>query len=356
MSQVSTDLGSKIQSKLQKKLSEKKSKAKGLKKSGKSPKSPEMAGNRHDMTQEMENPGDTEQDLDLLRDLGDSDSGSELKFDSSGKGVEDDEVSQFSKKEKKVTESSKKNAKENAKDNTKEAVQNDKKAAIKEAELLAKEAKKMAKQEAKSAVDETPKIEKTKLNGTEKDSHGQTQIKFGDSLTLEPSPEWYSPDIAPPTESSSKLSDSEIQHLFDKAKEFLNRCNQKYEQENIKSTSEKQFMTQLLTAGTLNDKISALTLLIQESPLHSIKHFNMLQGLCRKKSKGSAMQALTAIKDLMIGGVLPNRKLKWFKNQPLRKDTDPRWLVVWAFEDWLKQYYFSLLETLEVSSSATFTI
>lgn len=44
--------------------------------------------------------------------------------------------------------------------------------------------------------------------------------------------------------------------------------------------------------------------------------------------------------------------LRYFRDQPLnhleKKDVH---LVVWYFEDWLKKYFFSLLQTLEVRLS-----
>lgn len=106
-----------------------------------------------------------------------------------------------------------------------------------------------------------------------------------------------------------------------------------------------------MKSGTLSDKISALTLVCQESPLHTTKTLENLLALARKKSRSQAVQALRAIKDLFAQGMLlpPNRKLKMFNKQPClgAKGTQDVHLLVWAYEDWLKNFYFEVLKTLE---------
>jgi ribosome biogenesis protein MAK21 len=125
-------------------------------------------------------------------------------------------------------------------------------------------------------------------------------------------------------------------------------------------------MSTIMATGTVEDKISALTLAVQESPLHHIKAFENLVGMGKKKSRNHALMALAAVKDMLSQGLaLPSdRKLVWFGAQPMlwaALETAPRWtpgqplpgglqdvhLIVWAFEDWLKKSYFELIKTLE---------
>jgi ribosome biogenesis protein MAK21 len=121
----------------------------------------------------------------------------------------------------------------------------------------------------------------------------------------------------------------------------------------------------------MEDKVSALTLLVQESPLHTQKAFGQLMGLSQKKSRSAAMQALAALKDLLGQGVVlpPDRKLKAFARQPglisALQGKNVHWkageklpgglqkihLILWAFEDWLKKQYFELLKILETWSN-----
>ncbi len=124
-----------------------------------------------------------------------------------------------------------------------------------------------------------------------------------------------------------------------------------------------------MSSGTLSDKVSALTLLIQESPVHTMKALERLLGLAKKRSRGQAVTALGALKDLLAQGALlpPQRRLKSFVTQPqllqaLHDAQTREWqpgqllpgllaeahLVVWAFEDWLKSTYYQIIQLLEV--------
>ena len=123
-----------------------------------------------------------------------------------------------------------------------------------------------------------------------------------------------------------------------------------------------------MSSGTLNDKVSALTLAIQESPVHNIKAFEALLSLSSKRSRAQAIGAIGALVDLLgPGSVLPpNRKLRTFATQPgligtLQQTSTKSWrpgqplpgkmtemhLISWAYENWLKDTYFKILQLLE---------
>ena len=122
-----------------------------------------------------------------------------------------------------------------------------------------------------------------------------------------------------------------------------------------------------MSTGTLSDKISALTLSVQEAPVHNMKALESLVGLARKRSRGQAVEVLGALKDLFgPGNLLPSdRKLKNFASQPaLSNAFTPRnshWssgdplpsgikeihLISWAYEDWLKSTFFEVLKIIE---------
>ncbi len=121
----------------------------------------------------------------------------------------------------------------------------------------------------------------------------------------------------------------------------------------------------------MSDRVSALTLEIQESPVHNIKAFESLLTLAGKKSRGQALAALAALADLLGNGVvLPDdRRLHPFHAQPglvgtLQSKLASSWnpsqklpggltkshLIMWAFEGWLKDAYFRFIQLLEVWS------
>lgn len=138
-----------------------------------------------------------------------------------------------------------------------------------------------------------------------------------------------------------------------------------------KSSSSQRFLSTIMSSGTLSDKVSALTLAIQESPVHNIKAMESLINLSAKKSRGQAIAALGALVDLLGNGMLlpSDRRLRHFAAQPglvgsLHQQSITSWstgkklpqrvtqahLLVWAFEDWLKDAYFRIIQILEVWS------
>ncbi|KAG1792787.1 ribosome biogenesis protein [Suillus plorans] len=121
------------------------------------------------------------------------------------------------------------------------------------------------------------------------------------------------------------------------------------------SSSDYAFLQKILHSGTLSDRLSALTLLVQSSPLHNTKALETLKGMAeRGKGKGGreeSLKALRCILDWWVGGGAPNRKLKYFRDQPLsHQGVKDDHVLIWYFEDWLKKYFFSILQTLEVLS------
>lgn len=123
-----------------------------------------------------------------------------------------------------------------------------------------------------------------------------------------------------------------------------------------------------MSSGTLTDKVSALTLAVQESPVHNIRAFDALMSLASKKSRGQALGAIGALVDLLGPGTLlpADRRLRTFQTQPgllgtLQRTPAATWtsdkplpgkitsahLIAWIYEDWLKETYFRLIQLLE---------
>lgn len=159
-----------------------------------------------------------------------------------------------------------------------------------------------------------------------------------------------------------------MKRLHEHACTLLKTDNDIYTASHLSSSSSHRFLSTIMSSGTLSDKISALTLLVQESPLHNMKALETLLGLAKKRSRGQAITALSAVKDLMAQGeLLPStRKLKTFVTQPLLLEaaSHPQalnWkpgdalpsqlkeedLVYFAYEDWLKTAYYQMIQYLE---------
>lgn len=190
-------------------------------------------------------------------------------------------------------------------------------------------------------------------NEEKKSKHGDKvtnlQSVISDRLTVDPRSDWYNIPLDINNLSIDRnIKQSDIDELYEKAKSLIEEENRIYDEEFNKSSSQKRFLSQILTGGTLSDKISALTLLVQEAPLHNLRALDNLFNMCQKKSRTAALQCVDALADLLVNTILPsNRKLKPFKKQPLSKSLTDKQLILMYFEDHLKTMYFQFISLLE---------
>ncbi|KAI6165099.1 ribosome biogenesis protein [Pisolithus thermaeus] len=181
-----------------------------------------------------------------------------------------------------------------------------------------------------------------------------------DSLQLDASPRWYDdvPSLQPAASNAATLTPEKLSSLLDRATSLhASVVNASQSTSTVtSSSSDYSFLQNILRTGTLSDRLSALTLLVQSSPLHNTKALEALKNLAErgkgKGGRGESLKALRCIVDWWVGGGAPDRKLKYFRDQPLsHPDINDRHLVIWYFEDWLKKYFFSVLQILEVLSA-----
>lgn len=201
---------------------------------------------------------------------------------------------------------------------------------------------------ANSAQDKN-ETDKTATQSKSSDKILNLQSVISDRLAVESRSDWY--NISQNLEhvvADRSMKQSDVEELFEKAKRLIEAENQVYDEEFNKSSSQKRFLSQILTGGTLSDKISALTLLVQEAPLHNLRALDNLFNMCQKKSRTAALQCVDALVDLLVNTILPpNRKLKTFKKQPLSKSLSDSQLILMYFEDHLKTMYFQFISLLE---------
>jgi ribosome biogenesis protein MAK21 len=190
---------------------------------------------------------------------------------------------------------------------------------------------------------------------------------------FKPQPEWHAVELPqlPSIEDATTPARHVIEELHQYADELLEAESTEYSTAHLAKDASHKFMSTVMADGTMEDKVSALTLLVQESPLHTTKAFDQLIGLSRKKSRNAAMMALAALKDLLGQGVVlpPDRKLKAFARQPglisalqgkaaswkygerLPGQLQKIHLIAWSYEDWLKKQYFEMLKIIETWSN-----
>ena len=134
---------------------------------------------------------------------------------------------------------------------------------------------------------------------------------------LEPVPQWYTllPPLPPskaqpgppsPQTLSQKQSHASSLH----ASELAAYENATSASKLTSSSSDAAFLQKILTSGTLSDRLSALTLLAQSSPVHNTRALETLRGMANKKGREESLKALRAVCDWWVGGGAPDRKLK----------------------------------------------
>ncbi|RDX44650.1 CBF-domain-containing protein [Lentinus brumalis] len=176
-------------------------------------------------------------------------------------------------------------------------------------------------------------------------------------FVVDPSPTWYTsvpplpakPDLPQPTA-------SQLSSLTERASSLLSTDAEKYASSSAaQSASDAHFLKTVLSTGTLSDRLSALTLLVQASPVHNTAALESLRSMAQRgRAKGGRDEGLKAVRcvvDWWVGGGGPGRKLRYFRDQPLlHPDRTDSHLLIWYFEDWLKKYFFSMLQILETFS------
>ncbi|KAI9644452.1 RNA-binding ribosome biosynthesis protein mak21 [Ciborinia camelliae] len=217
-----------------------------------------------------------------------------------------------------------------------------------------------------SEPEEAPKVPEKAVAKVKESAKDQNRLIF------EARADWHAvelPDLPSADFSEAGPYQESIKNLKEYATSLLEADNKLYASKHLSATSSHRFLATIMSSGTLSDKVSALTLVVQESPVHTTRSFESLLDLAKKRSRGQAVTALGAMKDLLGAGVvLPaDRRLRTFVSQPgllgsLQEDSTGVWrsgqplpgnmtkahLISWAFEDWLKESYFDMLKILEV--------
>ncbi|XP_069808188.1 CCAAT/enhancer-binding protein zeta [Dendropsophus ebraccatus] len=143
---------------------------------------------------------------------------------------------------------------------------------------------------------------------------------------------------------AEKLYDHEV-NLYKNKKEFQKGAN-------------TAWMKTVVSTGTLSDRMAAMTVLIQDAPVHTLQFVENLVNLIRKQgSKRQNIMALDTFKDLLQSDLLPdNRKLHTFAQHPFDKieeissgnrDARDRRLILWYFEEQLKGHVAEFVKVLE---------
>ncbi|XP_064599583.1 CCAAT/enhancer-binding protein zeta-like [Liolophura sinensis] len=174
---------------------------------------------------------------------------------------------------------------------------------------------------------------------------------------------WYLSQIGD-VSSSEGITESLLHEMEEFASKLLQDEVELYkaQRERFKK-SETGWIKTVLKSGTIGDKMAALTLLVQDSPVHNLSSLDSLVAMAKKKAKRECILAVDTLKELFQSDFIPNgRKLRTFAQNNFvslvkidagDKDGFDRTVLLWYFESKLKEKYLSFIKALETLSFDT---
>jgi ribosome biogenesis protein MAK21 len=120
----------------------------------------------------------------------------------------------------------------------------------------------------------------------------------------------------------------------------------------LNDKDQKWFET-VIRNGTLSDKIGALTLMVQQSPIHNLKNLETLVNMAAKAGKRESEMSMEPVKDLFLNTLLPDRKLRDFGKNPwlMSEKLSSGHLLVAEYESSLKSMYFKFVQGVEEATT-----
>lgn len=156
---------------------------------------------------------------------------------------------------------------------------------------------------------------------------------------VEPVSQWYTsiPPLSSPSSALQTPSSTQLSELNTRAAQLLTKDAETYQASSAStgnSAADNHFLQTILTKGTLSDRLSALTLLVQASPVHNTKALETLKGMAeRGRGKGGREEGLKAVRcvvDWWVGGGAPDRKLRYVVPTITWTKTSPSFLDISA--------------------------
>ncbi|XP_028997685.1 CCAAT/enhancer-binding protein zeta isoform X2 [Betta splendens] len=133
---------------------------------------------------------------------------------------------------------------------------------------------------------------------------------------------------------------------------------------NVQRGAGSSWMKAVVSTGVLADRMAAMTVLIQDAPVHTLEHVQSLVAMMKKKgSRRVGLMALDTLRELLLSDLLPpHRKLRPFPQRPLdqleqrasgNRDARDRRLVLWYFEHTLKHVVAEFVAALDLVAHDT---
>ncbi|KAL7425204.1 RNA-binding ribosome biosynthesis protein mak21 [Cryptotrichosporon argae] len=204
-------------------------------------------------------------------------------------------------------------------------------------------------------------VEPKAVKVAETKAKAQPEVDMTSGKNVPAAPLW--PSLLPALDTSKPLAapnPTQLSNLRQRANQLLSTLPPIQRSNN----SDAAFLQQILSSGTHQDKLSALVLIVRESPIHAVRELEKLRAMAGWKdgapsaagNRSERVATMRALADWWVGGGGKEAgKLRYFADQPLltHPQLSDRHLVVYAFEDLLKKWFFNLLQILEALSHDT---
>ncbi|CAM6129014.1 unnamed protein product [Calypogeia fissa] len=148
-----------------------------------------------------------------------------------------------------------------------------------------------------------------------------------------------------------------VRKLREEAQQLLDKAAQEYERSR-QNNSDAQWLMQARRSGTSTDRVAAMTVILQDNPKANVRTLDALIGMLTSKAgKRHAATGIDALKELFMFNLLPDRKLKYFAQQPVESLPQNKerasTLMEWIWEDCLKHRYEKYVLALEEATKDT---
>lgn len=226
--------------------------------------------------------------------------------------------------------------------------------------------KKEAKREKKApagepkAPDVVKKVKDAKTAGGKKVKLNADVFEFQPRqvLLIKPGGKWFDQEYT--AEASTVQQDPSLVSRYKSlAQRLLEAEAELYRtKKNLQKGANSNWMRTVVSSGTLADRMAAMTVLIQDAPVHTLEHVENLVAMMKKKgSRRMGLMALDTLRELLLSDLLPEqRKLRPFDQRPFdqleerasgNRDARDRRLVLWYFEHLLKHHVAEFVEALD---------
>ncbi|KAG6543422.1 hypothetical protein Mapa_015092 [Marchantia paleacea] len=145
-----------------------------------------------------------------------------------------------------------------------------------------------------------------------------------------------------------------VKKLRSEAQDLLEKAANDFEK-NRSRDKDAEWLLKARRSGTSADRVAAMTVILQENPKANVRTLDALLGMMTSKAgKRHAATGIDALKELFLYNLLPDRKLKYFAQQPLATLPEGKerssMLLDWIWEDCLKHRFERFVISLDEAS------